>query len=239
MFDLNSSDFIKNWDYLYYYDKDLCTIFSAEKNLIKQSENYISDLRKSFNEKIENDAELNYKPKNYEEDSLQAQYYQHFYGDTEEILNRIAQSQRKSFVLSIFSIVEGQLKLIAYLIENNFDFNIKIKHLTGENYIHRYWLYITKVFEIDDSDVEKEYNLIKQQQYVRNKIAHRNSEIDESKLKFINESKGLISVKYGSDYLLEISDSNYINELIKNSELFFNKLSKAIDKRYGEIKNVG
>lgn len=239
MFDLNSSDFIKNWDYLYYYDNDLSTIFSAEKNLIKQSENYIADLRKSFDEKIKNDAELNYKPKNYEEGSLQAQYYQHFYGDSEEILNRIAQSQRKSFVLSIFSIVEGQLKLIANLIENNFDFKIKIKHLTGENYIHRYWLYITKVFEIDYSDAEKEYNLIKQQQYVRNKIAHRNSEIDESKLKFINESRGLISVKFGSDYLLEISDTSYINELIKNSELFFNKLSKAIDKRYGEIKNVG
>ncbi len=240
MIDLNDSKYdIKNWNYLYYYDEDLNRIFTAERSLITNSENYTKELLLDFKNKVTNDSELQKKPETYEEGSFQAQYFHHFYEESENIINRIIQSQRKASVLSIFSLIEGQFQLISNLIESEFEFKIKIKHLKGDDYIERYWLYITKVFGVDSKKIEKEYNLIKQQKYVRNKIAHNNSVVDEKRTKFINETKGLRIESFGSESILEICDQCYIMNLITYGERFFVKLTKEIDIRYAEINNIG
>ena len=227
---------IKNWEYLYHYDEDLSRIFTAEKSLITNSENHtekvISDLKNSE----KNDKILKKDPKTYEEGYDQSKYFQFHYLLEYDFINIIIQNQRKANVLSVFSLIEGQIQLIANLIESKFDFSIKIKNLNGDGYIDRYWLYITKVFSIDSIKIEKEYNLIKQQKYVRNKIAHNNSVVDEDKVKFINETKGLEIKKKGSKYTFEVCDSCYVMNLIANSEIFFKKLIMEIDIKYAEIK---
>ena len=135
--------------------------------------------------------------------------------------------------------MEGQLKLISKLIEEEFDFSVKTKHITGSDYIHKYWIYLTKVFELDPTDVENEYNLIRQHKYIRNKIAHSNSEIESNKLTFIEKTKGLSTRKFGTDNIVEIDNDEYVTEIIDLIQLFFNKLIKVVDRRYGVLKNVG
>ena len=142
-------------------------------------------------------------------------------------------------MLSIFSILEGQLKLISKLVEDEFDFRVKTKHITGGDYIHKYWLYLTKVFELNPANVQDEYNLIRQHKYVRNKIAHSNSEIDKNKLQFVEQTNGLSIRKFGNDNILEINNDEYVTEILNLIKTFFNKLIKDVDRRYGEIKNVG
>ena len=240
MINLNSKDFkINHWGILYYYDDDLENLLIAERKLIANAEKYSKTLIAEFRDNVKNDAELQVTPEGYEEGSVQAQYYRHYYGDTEKINNQILQNYRKASLLSIFSILEGQLKLISKLVEDEFDFRVKTKHITGSDYIHKYWLYLTKVFELDPSNVEDEYNLIREHRYVRNKIAHSNSEIDDNKITFVQKTKGLSIRKFGNDNILEISNDKYVTEIIDLIKSFFNKLVKAVDRRYGEIKNVG
>lgn len=239
MINLNSYEYnINHWGILYYFDDDLYNLLIAEKKIITNSETYSKTLIEEFRDKIKNDAELQTNPTNFEEESIQAQYYGHYYGKTEELINQISQNYRKASLLSIFSVLEGQLKLISNLVENEFDFNIKIKHITGNDYIHKYWLYLTKVFELNPKELEKEYNLIRQHKYIRNKIAHNNSEIDDNKLIFVLETEGLSIKKLGNDKIVEIDSEYYIPQIIELIQSFFNKLIKVIDKRYGELKNV-
>ena len=240
MIDLNSDNFkINHWRILFYYDDDLDNLLIAEEKLIANSEKYSRTLIEEFQSKIKNDAELQSKPKNYEEGSMQAQYYGHYYGDTEKINNQILQNYRKASLLSIFSILEGQLKLISKLVEDEFDFSVKIKHITGNDYTHKYWLYLTKVFGLDPTNVEGDYNLIGQHRFIRNKIAHSNSEVDNNKLKFVEETNGLSIRKFGNDNILEISNDKYVTDILNLIKSFFYNLIKEVDRRYGELKNVG
>lgn len=240
MINLNSENFkINHWGILNYYDYDLDNLFIAEKKLIENAEKYSKTLIEEFREKVKNDAELQATPRNYEEGSIQAQYYGHLYGHTEKINDQILQNYRKSSLLSIFSILEGQLKLISKLIEDEFDFSVKTKHITGSDYIHKYWIYLTKVFELDPVNVVDEYNLIRQHRYVRNKIAHKNSEIEDNNLTFVKKTNGLSIRKFGNDNILEISNDEYVTEILDLIKSFFNKLVRSVDRRYGEIKNIG
>jgi len=233
---MNLKYFVRNWKKLYDYDEDLEKIFTVEKSLITNSENYIKQFIEDLDASAKNDDILQKKPENYEEAYSQCEYFEFSYSIDYDFINRFIQSQRKANVLSVFSLIEGQIQLIANLIEYEFNFSIKIKHLSGDGYIDKYWLYITKVFGIDSKNIEKEYNLIKQQKYVRNKIAHNNSVIDEKKMQFINETQGLKIKKFGKESLLEICDSCYVMNLINNSEIFFKKLTREIDIKYAQIK---
>jgi hypothetical protein len=240
MINFNSDNLkINHWGILYYYDDDLDNLLIAENKLIENSEKYSKTLIEEFRTKVENDAELQAETKTHEEGSLQAQYYGHYYGDTEKINNQILQNYRKASLLSIFSILEGQLKLISKLVEDEFDFSVKIKHITGGDYINKYWLYLTKVFELNPANAQNEFNLIRQHKYIRNKIAHSNSEIDANKLRFVEQTSGLSIRKFGYDNILEISSDEYVTGIVGLIKTFFNKLIKDVDKRYGEIKNVG
>jgi len=240
MIDLNNPDFkINHWGVLYYYDYDLENLLIAEKRIIENSEKYSKTLMEEFRNKIKNDSELQTPATNEQELAFQAQYYGHYYGDTEKFLKQIPQNFRKASLLSIFSVLEGQLKLITNLIENNYKFSVKIKHITGTDHIHKYWIYLTKVYEIESKEVENEYNLIRQHKYIRNKIAHNNSEIDDNKITFIKNTKGLNMRKFGANYIVEIESEKYIIDIIELIQSFFNNLIKAIDRRYGELENVG
>jgi len=236
MFDFTNLDYIKNWDYLYYYNQDIKMIISAERNLIRNSDEYVNILKSELENDILNDPELKNKPKNEQEESFQAQYFRHYYEDSEIFIDRIRQSQRKASILSIFSLVEGQLKLITKLIENEFDFKMKIKHLNGQDYLQKYWIFLTKVFEIEFENIEPEFNLINQQKYIRNKIAHRNAEVEEVKIEFIKQFPGLEVITTGSEHFLEIDNIDYLYNLLDTIEIFFEKLSLTIDKRYETLK---
>jgi hypothetical protein len=240
MIDLNSDEYKpKNWGILYYFENDIDNLIIAENKIIANSETYSKKLIEEFRTKVRNDSELQTKPTNYEEGSYQSQYYQHFYEDSERIIKQILQNHRKASLLSVFSILEGQLKLISNLIEDEFNFDIKLKNLNGSDYIHRYWLFLTKVFKMHSMDIEKDYNSIRQHKYIRNKIAHNNSVIEKRKLQFVKETKGLRIRKFGEDNIVEIKNDKYISDILNSIRMFFNKLTKEIDNRYGEIKNIG
>lgn len=77
--------------------------------------------------------------------------------------------------------------------------------------------------------------MIPEHKYVRNKIAHSNSEIDDNKVTFIQKTKGLSIRKFGNDNILEISNDEYVIEIIDLIQSIFYKLIKAVDRRCDEI----
>ena len=232
LYDLNS------WSDLYYFNDGIYRLFEAEKKLIKNSEKYISKSQINLKEKIAKDPELTYKPKNWEEDSYQSQYYQHYYSNSINVLNQIAQNHRKSSILSIYSLIEGQLKLITKLIQNEFDFNIKLKHIEGRDYLNKYWIYLTKVFGIKVESIQNEYNFIKNQRFIRNKIAHNNSRVTKEDVKRLNQFDDIKVFKIGDEYLFEFENLNFIYKLLDIAKLFFEKLSLHVNSRYKEIKKL-
>ena len=236
-FDINDIT-INYWPILNYFKDDLENLLITEKKLIENSEKYSQTLIEEFRVKVDNDSELRYQPKTHEEGSFQAQYYQAYYNDTEKINSVILQNYRKASLLSIFSILEGQLKLLSKLVEDEFDFSVKTEHITASDYINKYWLYLTKVFELNPVNVEGYYNQIREHRFVRNKIAHDNSEISNSKVQFVKQTKGLSIRKFGDDNILEIDNHEYLTKILTLIETFFEKLTISVDKRYGIIKNA-
>lgn len=222
---------------LYYFREDIKMIFNAEKKIIENSENYSKNLIADLKIKVKKDNNLLLSPKSEQDYMDQAQYYDHYYGETETFIEQLFENQRKAAILSTFSLIEGQLKVLCKLIQNEFNFKIKLNDLNGSDYINRYWIYLTKVFEINPSDLEALYAPIKEKKYIRNKIAHSNSMIEAGKVKFINDIPGLKVISYSDDHKVKITSFTFIESLMQNGEDFFNKLIKVVDTRYKAIKN--
>lgn len=238
MINFNSKNFkSKNWGVLYYVEDDINNLIDAEIKLIANSENYSKKLIEEFRTKIKDDSELQTKPTNYEERSYKSQYYRNFYGDSEKLIKQILQNHRKASLLSAFSIMEGQLKLISKIIEDEFD--ITLNDIRLNDYIERYWIFFTERFKIESKVLENNYKAIKQHKFIRNKIAHNNSEIKNTDIPFIQKTKGLRIKRFGEDYIVEIENDKYISERLNTIKIFFNVLIKEIDNRYGEIKMLG
>lgn len=224
------------WPDLYYSQEEFDLIFFAERKIIENAEQFIQGLDNDLKLKVKTDKELQKKPSDEQEEAYQAQYYDHFYGHTELIINQVLQNQRKASVLSIFSLVEGNLRTLCHLVESEFNFEIKITDLGGSDDIQKYWVYLGKVYGLDTSKVEPYYTPIKQQKYFRNKIAHNTSKIDENKIQLVRQTPGLKVVSYGKNHLLTISKADYIEKLLTNSQAFFDNLIERMHERFIDLK---
>lgn len=159
--------------------------------------------------------------------------YQKYYYN-EIIITELQRIQRYSSILSIFSFYESRLKSICRLIENEFEFKIKIKHLNNyEGDLNKYWNYLSKVFEIQTEKIEPLFKPIHEQKKIRNLIAHNNGIITEK----IELTQGLTLNKVGNNFQIEIDEEKYIGNLLKNIEVFISALLIEIDKRYVTLKN--
>lgn len=214
-------------------------MFYAERRIIENAEQFIRSLDNDLKLKVKSDKELQKKASDEQEESYQAQYYDHFYGHTELIINQVLQSQRKASVLSIFSLIEGKLKELCNLVEGEFNFKIKINDLGGSDDIQKYWVYLDKVYGLDTSKLEPLYTPIKQQKYFRNKIAHNNSKIDESKKQLVMQTLGLKVVSYGKNHILTIAKADYVENLLTSAQALFDNLIELMHNRFAELRKEG
>lgn len=221
-----------SWENIYHCREDIRLLFSAEKSLIENSENFIQNLELELKEDIKTDEILSRVSKNEYDDYEQGERYFHYYHHREIGIYQLIQNHRNGAILSIFSLIEGQLKNICTQIQKEFEFKIKLNDLNGADYINKYWIFLTKVFCIKTKQIEKFYTPIKQRKYIRNKIAHSNSIIDDNKIEFVQQLKG-ITVK---NKIIEINDYIFIENLIQISKEFFENLILVINDRYTELK---
>jgi hypothetical protein len=230
------NEFGLNWESIYHCREDIRQLFFAEKSLIENSEKFIQELKLELKKDIEIDETLNKESEGEYAEHEKAQCYYHYYHPREVGISQLIQNHRKGAILSIYSLIEGQLKNICTQIQKEFEFKIKLNDLNGNDYINKYWIFLTKVFCIETSNIEKYYTPIKQRKYLRNKIAHNNSIIDENKFEFVNQLEGIKINQEGNNKIIEINDYVFIENLILISQDFFENLILTINKKYSEIK---
>jgi hypothetical protein len=156
----------------------------------------------------------------------------------DEVSWELERSLRNSMLLTIYSFFEGKLKEICELIEQDFNFQVKIEDLRSSDDIGLYVKYIEKVFGLKIAiSIEKHLTPLKHNKQVRNIIAHQNSNFTQSQSKKLPNIKGI--KKYlrvdGSGFLL-IESVIYIESIINNVKLFFKELIEQLDEHYGELK---
>jgi hypothetical protein len=110
-------EFGLNWENIYHCREDIRLLFSAEKSLIDNSEKFIQELKLELKKDIENDKILNTESKNEYDEHEKAQCYYHYYHHRETGIYQLIQNHRKGAVLSIYSLIEGQLKNICTQIQ--------------------------------------------------------------------------------------------------------------------------
>lgn len=220
------------WEELYYIDYDIKLIFEAEMQILNHLDNYVNEL---LNQHRVDEMIANVPPLFGGNNLFYSSFESLKLYRKQQIINTITQSHRKSAILSIYSIVEGQMKLIINLIERVLKFKIRLEDINGRDYLNQAWNYLIKVVEIDHSELDSYFTPLRQHRYIRNKIAHENSKIDNSKIKLINESKGLNAREIDNEHYIYIQNNEFIENLLDASLNFFNKALIAIDNRYAQL----
>ncbi len=231
-------DDIKQWSDLNYFEHEIELNFSVEKNIVKNSESYNKKLLEKLKFEISTHPEINREPKDQDDEIYISQYREHLFGHQEEIITKILNRQRSASILTAYSLIEGSLKNLCSLIDNEFHFKLKLKDLNSNDDLQKYKLYFEKVLEINFTSLQPNFDYLVLNKYFRNKIAHNNSIIEFDKIKLAKNTIGLKLTNYGEIYEIQISDIEYINSIINIGEIFILDLLKLVDRRYIELKNI-
>jgi hypothetical protein len=224
--------YLLNWDILHSIEYQNEIAFEAFYKIIENQEKAYSINNNELKGKIEGDQYYNALPNDY-----QGSYFMQNYESEIHAIEEVKPFQRYSTCLSIFSFFEGKLKTICELIEKENSYKIKIKDLKGYDSILVYYNYLTKVYEIE-TGIEPYLNSIKDQRFVRNKIAHENGFFQEDELKKFKPTLGVVKEKYNNEYQIIITDTIYFTDLIQKMDLFLKRLLLDVDKRYSKIKGL-
>lgn len=217
------------WGELYYIEMENELVIDAIRKLNINQEKSLAQIKKDFEEILKKDKFLNHI-----EPELQGSYYSQFFEIEERTIKELQQQQRYSIVLATYSFFEGRLKSICKLIEDTFDFKIKLDDLKNDEYLTKYWNYLKKVYEIETQSIEPFFTPVKQQKIIRNIIAHQEGIIHKQQIDKITLVKGLTIREFGDIRQIEIGKNEFVTYLLDNMESFFKKLLITIDKKYSE-----
>lgn len=142
--------------------------------------------------------------------------------------------QRYSMIVTIFSFLESQLKILSNLINLEFKFKIKASDISN-NDIARYWKYLIDVYDIGNKSLSDSYSLLLGRKAIRNVIVHKGGFINKDQKKDVSEGKGLEIVEDMGENKVHIKDPKYILSFIDEIEDFFTLLIEMCDKRYVEL----
>jgi hypothetical protein len=144
-----------------------------------------------------------------------------------------------SIYLVLYSKFETHLKEMCNDAKVNFNKNISVIDLKGNNYIDQCKVYLSKVIGLDWSALNAEWSEIKRHNLIRNKIAHANNiikseSIDRNFKDYIFKTDGISY--YPSNETISIESSEFLEifvDLIKN---FLLKLHDLLISKSMEIK---
>lgn len=210
------------WEYsgfknegLYAVEYQIKLKIEALKELVEDDEKSVLRTQKSF----ENQLEFA-KYKEMEEQHQDA-FEEHLI-DRELIIQNILIQKRYSTCLLIFSVFEGILKEICLkndLIKQKF----VQEDLKGNDDLSRYRNYLKDVVKLNFTKIESSFTKLKQQKLTRNRIAHNNGRVKDSR-----EIQIVLGLKI-QNMVIKIEGIQYFNYLTKEIEDFFNQLLIEID----------
>ncbi|WP_298238331.1 hypothetical protein [uncultured Algibacter sp.] len=89
--------------------------------------------------------------------------------------------QRDSALISILSLMEGNLNRICSEFEICLESPIKLKDLSGKGSLDNYWNFFVKIIDVDIGDMKDLFRRIKDYYYLRNRIIHEKSIFKDAK----------------------------------------------------------
>lgn len=171
-------------------------------------------------------------------------YYQYQEELWEEHYAEMFDYFNKSSIIMLYGLMESELKHLCIILKNLTKTRISIDDFKSANYIKGYFKYLDLVIEIPYTTLEKFNTKIEHIQFVRNKIAHNNSEIssidDKEEKKVLQEvmaqSKKMLTESH--DYLtgkkhLRIFDSAYVEQGYDLFKELIRKLFLLVNQRLG------
>lgn len=234
MINLNSR-FSFDWGHLSYMDYDISNSFIAIRKLNSNQEYSLSESKKELEEKIASIKDYN---KDGEEEFIET-YIHHLTHDDEIMIDEIQRLQRYSIVMSIFAFYEGQLKSVCTLIEEEFDFKIKIKDLNNyKGDLVKYWTYLDKVYGMETHALKSLFDPLIIQKKIRNIIVHHDGIVTQKIANELPKTDGISFKKSGEFLILQIEETIYVELLLSSIEVFFKELHKEIDKKYTKLNHI-
>lgn len=210
-----------SWGYLSYIEIDIQIGINALRKIIDSNENVINEINKELKRKIEEDfsfAEI-------ENPLYKSHVYSQKYLYDEFQNSEIVSQQFNSICFSIFAFLEGKLDSICIRLKEKLEVGDEIEK--GNDYLKKMFRYLKKHCGVQvDNDVEKWFNNLKMQVFIRNKLYHNNGRYTEAEESKINEVEGLTVNKESKNLII---DTRYLNYLIRNTENFFNRLIPLIE----------
>jgi hypothetical protein len=148
-------------------------------------------------------------------------------------------------LISLYGFFENWLKRICDLDSKRGFSNVKVKDLAGGNYIERSRKYLSIVADLNLSESENDWQIIKKIQKVRNAIAHNDSNLIIDKNKELNQqvlyshlkldSRIGLNEKTGSFY---IKDKEFLFEIIELIERYLTYVIDSLSSRKVVAKNT-
>lgn len=224
---VNFNDF-KNWEELQWKEFEIQNSIDAMKELLK----YVETSWKSTREKLDKQLEEFYKDYEDFQGSISGTPYDY----ETNLMIEIKSRGYFSVFLSAYAILEGTLNKLCHLIQDEFDFKIKLEDLNSRIYLDHYKIYLTKVYGLEFSDFESYWTKITKYASLRNLFIH-----EDGLSKKIGYKKKLTSIKYldifenNGSIAVSIQNDRFFELFFKELYEFFKKLIELIDKKYTSL----
>ncbi|MEZ9465075.1 hypothetical protein AB4178_25820, partial [Vibrio splendidus] len=156
------------------------------------------------------------------------EYLEFMSDDYWELADTLPSIQRKSELISIYTILENGLNQICSIYESNIDNPVKVSDLASHGIIDKSRKYLEKVARVSFPEDSDEWKEIKTIQTIRNAFVHRNGLIKEGNqevINYINDTQYL-SLKDGQKVVIDEQFTLHCLTLFKE---FFIKLFEVIE----------
>ncbi|MBL6995980.1 hypothetical protein [Desulfobacula sp.] len=161
-----------------------------------------------------------------------AEYIENFKSDYEydHVVYKLPDTQRKSELIGLYSLLERNLVKIAEMQEKKSDNPVKMTDLKDTGYIDKAKIYLEKVSQVDFPSDDGTWEEIKFIQELRNKCVHLNATIPTGNGKLISYIKRSEYLDLNSQYQLEITQG-YTKYCICVFRKFFSNLFPRLKEK--------
>ena len=137
-------------------------------------------------------------------DFERAEFFENAHDDYWELEKVFPEIQRKSSVISVYSVLENNLNHLCSLYSNITESEIELKDFGETDIIKRAQVYLTKVAKVDFPRDHSSWNEIQKIQQIRNKLVHAQGLIPSGNQKLISYIKESPSLELSDGYKISI-----------------------------------